>query len=249
MITFNNRTALVTGAGRGIGKAIAETLARHGVTVICVSKSADSCGAAAASINQAGGKARALAVDVSDGAAIAKAAEGLLAEYPAIDILVNNAGITRDGLLFRMTDSDWNDVISTNLTSCFHWTKHLARPMTRARWGRIVNVTSVSGILGNAGQANYSAAKAGMIGLTKALAREFAGRGVTVNAVAPGFVKTDMTSEFVGKPEVAAKILEAVPLKRFGDAADIANMCAYLCSEEAGYVTGQVFTVDGGMAM
>jgi 3-oxoacyl-[acyl-carrier protein] reductase len=249
MMTFNNRTALVTGAGRGIGKAIAETLARAGVTVICVSKSADSCAAAAAGIVQAGGKARALAVDVSDGAAIARAAETLLAEIPVIDILVNNAGITRDGLLFRMSDADWNDVISTNLTSCFHWTKHLARPMTRARWGRIVNITSVSGIMGNAGQANYSAAKAGMIGLTKSLAREFAGRSVTVNAVAPGFIKTDMTTEFVNKPEVAAKILEVVPLKRFGEASDIANMCAYLCSEESGYVTGQVFTVDGGMAM
>ncbi len=249
MMTFNNRTALVTGAGRGIGKAIAETLSRSGVTVICVSKSAESCGAAAAAINQAGGKARALAVDVADGAAVAKAAEALLAEIPVIDILVNNAGITRDGLLFRMSDADWNDVISTNLTSCFHWTKHLARPMTRARWGRIVNITSVSGIMGNAGQANYSAAKAGMIGLTKALAREFAGRSVTVNAVAPGFIKTDMTTEFVNKPEVAAKILEVVPLKRFGEASDIASMCAYLCSEEAGYVTGQVFTVDGGMAM
>jgi 3-oxoacyl-[acyl-carrier protein] reductase len=231
MLTFTNRTALVTGAGRGIGKAIAETLARNGVTVICVSKSAESCGSAAAAITQAGGKARALAVDVSDAAAIAKAAEALLAEIPIIDILVNNAGITRDGLLFRMSDADWNDVISTNLTSCFHWTKHLARPMTHA------------------GQANYSAAKAGMIGLTKSLAREFASRSVTVNAVAPGFIKTDMTTEFVNKPELAAKILEVVPLKRFGEASDIANICAYLCSEEAGYVTGQVFTVDGGMAM
>src|ERR1044072_3593528 len=155
MLTFNNRTALVTGAGRGIGKAIAETLAKHGVSVICVSKSADSCGATAAAITAAGGKAKALAVDVADGAAVAKASEELLKEFPAIDILVNNAGITRDGLLFRMSEVDWNDVIATNLTSCFHWIKLLGRPMTRARWGRIINITSVSGVVGNAGQANY----------------------------------------------------------------------------------------------
>ncbi len=249
MLTFTNRTALITGAGRGIGKAIAETLSRQGVTVICVSKSADSCGATAAAIIAAGRNAKALAVDVADGAAVAKAAEALLKEFPAIDILVNNAGITRDGLLFRMSETDWNEVIATNLPSCFHWTKHLARPMTRARWGRIVNITSVSGVIGNAGQANYSAAKAGMIGLTKTLAREFAGRNITVNAVAPGFIKTDMTTEFVNNPEVAGKVLEAVPLKRFGESADIANMTAYLCSDEAGYITGQVFNVDGGMAM
>ncbi len=249
MLTFTQRTAVVTGAGRGIGRAIAETLARHGVNVVCVSKSAESCGATANAITAAGGKARALAVDVSDGAAVAKAAESLLVDFPVIDILVNNAGITRDGLLFRMSEADWNAVISTNLSSCFHWSKHLARPMTRARWGRIVNITSVSGIMGNAGQANYAAAKAGMIGLTKSLAREFASRNVTVNAVAPGFVKTDMTSDFVNDPAAAAKILEAVPLRRFGEAADIANMTAYLCSEEAGFITGQVFTVDGGMAM
>ena len=180
---------------------------------------------------------------------MAKAAEELLKEFPAIDILVNNAGITKDGLLFRMSESDWNDVLATNLTSCFHWSKFIARPMTRARWGRIVNITSVSGVIGNAGQANYAAAKAGMIGFTKTLAREFAGRNVTVNAVAPGFIKTDMTTEFVNNPEASARIMEVVPLRRFGESADIANMTAYLCSEEANYITGQVFNVDGGMAM
>ena len=190
-----------------------------------------------------------MAVDVSNGEEIAKASEVLLEEFPNIDILVNNAGITRDGLLFRMSPDDWEDVISTNLSSCFHWCKYLARPMTRARWGRIINIASVSGIMGNAGQANYSAAKAGMIGMTKSLAREFAARGVTVNAVAPGFIKTDMTSEFVNNEEVSAQILGQVPLKRFGESSDIANMTAYLSSQESNYITGQVFTVDGGMAM
>jgi 3-oxoacyl-[acyl-carrier protein] reductase len=246
-LTYNNRVALVTGAGRGIGKSIAELLAKNGVTVICVSKSAESCGAVADAIIAAGGKAKAKAVDVANGAAVKQACEELLAEFPNIDILVNNAGITKDGLLFRMTEDDWNSVIATNLTSCFHFTKYIGRPMTQKRWGRIVNITSVVGLMGNGGQANYCAAKAGMIGFTKAIAKEFAARNVTSNAVAPGFIKTDMTAAL--PEEAGEKLLSVIPLKRLGESSDIANMVAYLCSEEAGYITGQVFTVDGGMVM
>jgi 3-oxoacyl-[acyl-carrier protein] reductase len=246
-MTFNNRIALVTGAGRGIGKAIAEELARHGVTVICVSKNESNCGAVAAAILAAGGKAKAVAVDVADGAAVAKAAADLLTEFGTIDILVNNAGITRDGLLFRMTEDDWNSVVTTNLTSCFHWTKQLGRSMTQKRWGRIVNIASVVGLTGNAGQANYSAAKAGLIGFSKSIAKEFARRAVTCNAVAPGFIKTDMTAGL--SEDVTKAVMQFIPMQRFGEPADVAHMAAFLCSEEAGYITGQVFTVDGGMVM
>ena len=246
-MTFNNRTALVTGAGRGIGKAIAEVLAKNGVNVICVSKSPESCGAVAAAITAAGGKAKAVPVDVADGAAVAKASEAILAEFGKIDILVNNAGITRDGLIARMSDDDWNAVIQTNLTSAFHWTKAIGWPMCRARYGRIVNIASVVGIMGNAGQANYAAAKGGMIAFTKSIAREFARRNVTANVVAPGFIKTDMTA--VLNEEVQKAAAGMIPMQRFGEAADVANLTSFLCSEEAGYITGQVFTVDGGMAM
>ena len=224
--TVKKRIAVVTGAGRGIGRGIAEALAQDGAHVICVSKSESSCGAAADFIREQGGNAE---------------------KHECIDILVNNAGITRDNLLFRMDEEDWESVLTTNLTSCFHWIKGLARPMTRKRWGRIVNVASVVGITGNAGQANYSAAKAGMIGLTKSLAREFSARSVTVNAIAPGFIDTDMTSELDERVKEGA--LSTIPLKRFGQVPDIAEMAAFLCSDKASYVTGQVFTVDGGMVM
>jgi 3-oxoacyl-[acyl-carrier protein] reductase len=246
-MTFNQRTALVTGAGRGIGKAIAEVLAAKGVFVICVSKSPDSCGAVAQAITAAGGKAVARPVDVADGAAVAKASEAILAEFGKVDILVNNAGITKDGLLARMSEADWDAVLQTNLSSCFHWTKAIGWPMCRNRWGRIINISSVSGLVGNAGQANYAAAKAGMVGFTKSVAKEFARRNVTVNVVAPGFIRTDMTT--VLSEEVQKAATSMIPMQRFGEAADIAHMTAFLCSEEASYVTGQVFTVDGGMAM
>ena len=246
-MTFTDRTALVTGAGRGIGKAIAESLAAQGVKLICVSKNEASCGAVAESINASGGTAVARAVDVADGPAVVAAAEALIKEFGKIDILVNNAGITRDGLLARMSEDDWNAVIQTNLTSCFHWTKAIGWPMCRNRWGRIVNISSVSGIMGNAGQANYSAAKAGMIGFTKTVAKEFAKRNVTANVVAPGFIKTDMTADL--SEEVQKGVVEFIPMRRFGEAADIANATTFLCSQESSYITGQVFTIDGGMAM
>ena len=245
--TTDKKVALVTGAGRGIGKSIAELLAEKGLHVICVSRSEKSCGAVAAAINENGGSAESMAVDVADRSAVVAASEQFLEKHGTVDILINNAGITRDGLLFRMSDEDWDEVIATNLTSCFNWIKNLARPMTRKRWGRIVNISSVIGLTGNAGQANYAATKAGMLGLTKSLAKEFAARNVTVNAVAPGFIETDMTAELNEKQQEG--ILSIIPMKRMGTAKEIAAMTAFLASEEAGYITGQVFTVDGGMVM
>lgn len=241
------KIALVTGAGRGIGRAIAERLAKDGFHLICVSKSPESCGAAAEAIVASGGQASAYPVDVSDGAAVAGLCEKVLSEVGTVDVLVNNAGITRDGLLFRMPDEDWDAVLQTNLSSCFHFTKHLGRPMTRKRWGRILNISSVIGLMGNAGQANYAAAKAGMIGLTKALAKEFAARQVTVNALAPGFIQTDMTEAL--NDEAKEQITRLIPLKKLGSVEDISGLAAFLCGKESDYITGQVFTVDGGMVM
>lgn len=247
-MSLENRTAVVTGAGRGIGKAIAESLASKGATVICVSRTAENCGAVADGINASGGKAKAVAVDVSSSADVAKACEALIAEFKVADILVNNAGITRDTLLLRMSEDDWNSVIQTNLSSCFFWLKGLVQPMVRQRWGRVVNISSVSGITGLPGQINYSAAKAGMIGMTKAAAKELASRNITVNAVAPGFIRTDMTAS-LAEGDASKEIMSRIPLKRFGEASDIASMVGFICSEDATYITGKVFTVDGGMVM
>ncbi len=245
--TSHERVAVVTGAGRGIGKAIAEMLAAGGVTVVCVSRSEANCSQVADGIVARGGKARAMAVDVSDAAAVEQASARLNEEFGAVNILVNNAGITRDGMMLRMSQENWHDVINTNLSSCFYWTKGLAGPMSRKRWGRIVNITSVIGLMGNAGQVNYAAAKAGIIGLTKSLAKELASRSVTCNAVAPGFIETDMTASL--DESLSSEILARIPLKRFGKADDIANIVDFLCSDKADYITGQVFTVDGGMLM
>ena len=241
------KIALVTGAGRGIGKAIALTLAEEGYHIICVSRSESSCGAVAKEIESSGGSAEAHALDVSDASSVEKACEALLEKHGLINILVNNAGITKDNLVFRMGEEDWDTVLNTNLKSVFTFAKHLARPMTRKRWGRIINIASVIGLIGNAGQANYSAAKAGIIGLSKSLAKEFAARNVTVNVVAPGFIETDMTS--ILSEEQKTSILGVIPMKRMGKASDIANITTFLESDKSDYITGQVFTVDGGMVM
>src|SRR3954468_1964698 len=245
---FENQIAVVTGAGRGIGHAIAVRLASEGARVASVSRSEENAKKTADEINAARPhSAKAYAVDVSDHAAVQEVGARILEDFERVDILVNNAGVTRDGLSLRMSVDDWDTVLNTNLKGAFNFVQSVQRSMIKQRSGRIINISSVIGLIGNAGQANYAASKAGLIGLTKSLAREMASRGITVNALAPGLIETDMTS--VLSEEIRKTILEKVPLGKLGEPDDIAGAVAYLASPEAKYITGQVLTVDGGMVM
>jgi 3-oxoacyl-[acyl-carrier protein] reductase len=245
---FENQVAVVTGAGRGIGHAIAIRFAKEGARVASVSRTEANAQKTADEINATrADAARAYAVDVADQAAVQKAAAQIFEDFGRVDILVNNAGVTRDGLSMRMSLDDWDTVLNTNLKGAFNFIQAVMRPMIKQRSGRIINISSIAGLIGNAGQANYAASKAGLIGLTKTLARELASRGITVNAVAPGLIETDMTT--VLSEEIRQNILKNVPLGKLGEPEDIAGAVAYLASAEAKYITGQVLTVDGGMVM
>jgi 3-oxoacyl-[acyl-carrier protein] reductase len=245
---FENQVAVVTGAGRGIGHAIAGRLANEGARVACVSRTEANAKKTADEINAMRvDAAKYYAVDVGDHAAVQKIGAQILQDFGKIDILINNAGMTRDGLAMRMSLEDWDSVINTNLRGAFSFTQAVLRAMIKGRSGRIINISSVSGIMGNAGQTNYAASKAGLIGFTKSLARELAGRNITVNAVAPGFITTDMTAGLSDK--VKETLHAKIPLGKTGTPEDIANAVAFLASAEAGYITGQTLCVDGGIVM
>ncbi|HKI72578.1 MAG TPA: 3-oxoacyl-[acyl-carrier-protein] reductase [Verrucomicrobiae bacterium] len=247
MSQLANQIAVVTGAGRGIGRAIALRFAAEGADIVCVSRTAENSGKVANEVRALGRKAWAHAVDVAESRAVAEAGEKILAETGRVDILVNNTGITRDGLLVRMSEQDWDTVLDTNLKGAFLFTKAFARAFIKRRSGRVINISSVTGLIGNAGQCNYAASKAALIGFTKSVARELASRGITVNALAPGFVETDMTAAL--SEEVRQELLQKIPLNALGQPDDIANAALFLASPAARYITGQVITVDGGMVM
>jgi len=247
-MTLTGKIAIVTGGSRGIGKAVCLRLARMGATVVVnyVSRP-DAAQETVAAIREAGGTAAAYQFDVANAEQVQAAVKKIQADFGRIDILVNNAGITRDGLVAMMKEEAWDEVIDTNLKGAFNCIKAVSRPMMKQRWGRIVSIASVIGFAGNAGQANYAAAKAGMVGLTRSVARELASRGVTVNGVAPGYIETDMTREL--SVEVTEKIKAEIPMNSLGSVDDVAAAVAYLVSEEARYVTGQFIHVNGGMFM
>ncbi len=241
------RVAVVTGASRGIGKAIALRLAADGRHVVLVSRSEGPLAEVRGLIEEAGGTASTCAVDVGDREGLAAAIGIIIKEHGRLDILVNNAGITRDNLSLRMSDAEWDEVLNVNLTSAFVAIRAAARAMMKQKFGRIVNIASTSGLVGNAGQANYAAAKSGLIGLSKTIARELGGKGVTCNVIAPGFIVTDMTSNLPA--DVTNKVKDAMAIKRLGEPGDIAAAVVYVTSDEAGFLTGQTIAVDGGMTM
>lgn len=248
MSKLENRVAVVTGAGRGIGKAIAERFAQEGAKVAIISRTEVNSQSAAEAINALyPGLAKGYAVDVADSAAVLALGKQVIADFGSVDILVNNAGVTRDGLALRMSDEDWDVVLDTNLKGAFNLVKAFQRSILKSKCGRIINISSVIGLIGNAGQCNYAASKAGLIGFSKSLAREFAGRAITVNAICPGFIQTDMTH--VLNDQQKEGILKSIPLGSFGEASDIAHTAAFLASDEARYITGQSLAVDGGMVM
>ncbi|MCX6014716.1 MAG: 3-oxoacyl-ACP reductase FabG [Chloroflexales bacterium] len=247
-IRLNDRIAVVTGGSRGIGRAISLSLATTGATVV-VNYRGNQAAAdeTVASIVAAGGQAVAIQADVAKGEDVERLFKEVNERFGRIDILVNNAGITRDTLMLRMKDDDWDAVMDTNLRGLFLCTRAVLRPMTRVRWGRIINITSVVGLMGNAGQANYAAAKAGIIGFTKSVAREIGSRTITVNAVAPGFIDTELTASL--GPETREALIKQIPLGRLGTPDDVAGLVTFLASEQAAYITGQTFNSDGGMVM
>ncbi|MEO1836332.1 MAG: 3-oxoacyl-[acyl-carrier-protein] reductase [Akkermansiaceae bacterium] len=248
MDCFKDKIVVVTGAGRGIGKAVAEAFASEGAKVAVLSRNEQSCGKSAAAINEAHpDAARAYAVDVADFDAVQEVGKQIVADFGGVNILVNNAGITRDGLLLRMKPEDWDAVLDTNLKGAFNTVKAFQRNLMKADDPRIINMSSVIGMIGNAGQANYAASKAGLIGFTKSVARELAGRKVTCNAIAPGFIRTTMT-EVLGEKR-QEEVLKIIPLKEMGNADEIANLALFLASPDARYITGQVIAIDGGMTM
>jgi 3-oxoacyl-[acyl-carrier protein] reductase len=244
---IDGRVSLVTGASRGIGRAIARAFAAEGARVVLAARDAAKLAEAVLEIQASGGQAEALALDVADRASVEAGVSGIVARHGRIDHLVNNAGVTRDNLLLRMKDAEWQQVIDTNLTGAFLCTQAVLRPMLKQKSGRIVTITSVVGLGGNAGQANYAASKAGLVGFTKSVAREVASRGITVNAIAPGFIETDMTAAMTEKAREA--VVGAIPLGRVGRPEDVAGAALFLVSDAAAYVTGQVLAVDGGFHM
>lgn len=242
---LTDQVAIVTGASQGLGKAVAIALAANGAHVCCLARNADKLAATVSEIEAAGGKGEALACDVTDRQAAADTIASIHKNHGRIDILVNNAGITRDKLMRGMSDEEWDSVIATNLTSCFVCCRTAAGLMRRSKYGRIINMASVSGLIGNPGQANYSASKAGMIGMTRTISKELVSRGVTCNCVAPGFIESDMTAEL--GDVVMEEVKNRIPAKRVGQPEDVAAAVLFLASKDAGYISGQTIVVDGGM--